>query len=152
VKRGPVGSSPGVDAAAGAIRRPAAYNVQVATISGVPVRSLVSTAPAKRPAPLYGRGTGVPNPIDVHVGAHIRTRRLLQNSPISASHEPGWFQAGVHGGSYRIAIPSKRQANICETKIFYGYISRNGTLKNSPSRLLSLLKEAACGFRLCPAK
>jgi transcriptional regulator with XRE-family HTH domain len=25
----------------------------------------------------YGRGTGVPNPVDVHVGARIRTRRLL---------------------------------------------------------------------------
>lgn len=28
-------------------------------------------------APRYGRGTGVPNPIDVHVGARIRMRRLL---------------------------------------------------------------------------
>jgi transcriptional regulator with XRE-family HTH domain len=27
--------------------------------------------------PKYGRGTGVPNPIDVHVGARIRMRRLL---------------------------------------------------------------------------
>ena len=27
--------------------------------------------------PRYGRGTGVPNPIDVHVGKRIRTRRLL---------------------------------------------------------------------------
>ena len=26
---------------------------------------------------LYGRGTGVPNPVDVHVGARVRTRRLL---------------------------------------------------------------------------
>jgi transcriptional regulator with XRE-family HTH domain len=26
---------------------------------------------------LYGRGTGVPNPIDVHVGRRIRTRRLF---------------------------------------------------------------------------
>jgi transcriptional regulator with XRE-family HTH domain len=25
----------------------------------------------------YGRGTGVPNPVDVHVGARVRTRRLL---------------------------------------------------------------------------
>lgn len=30
-----------------------------------------------KPAPKYGRGTGVPNPIDVHVGARIRMRRLL---------------------------------------------------------------------------
>ena len=27
--------------------------------------------------PKYGRGTGVPNPIDVHVGNRIRMRRLL---------------------------------------------------------------------------
>ena len=25
----------------------------------------------------YGRGTGVPDPVDVHVGARVRTRRLL---------------------------------------------------------------------------
>jgi hypothetical protein len=29
------------------------------------------------PPPKYGRGTGVPNPIDVHVGGRIRMRRLL---------------------------------------------------------------------------
>jgi transcriptional regulator with XRE-family HTH domain len=39
-------------------------------------------SPAKVPeeagsAPKYGRGTGVPNPIDVHVGGRIRMRRLL---------------------------------------------------------------------------
>ena len=28
--------------------------------------------------PAYGRGTGVPDPVDVHVGARIRTRRLLR--------------------------------------------------------------------------
>jgi transcriptional regulator with XRE-family HTH domain len=28
-------------------------------------------------APRYGRGTGIPNPIDVHVGKRIRMRRLL---------------------------------------------------------------------------
>lgn len=30
-----------------------------------------------KPAPKYGRGTGIPNPIDVHVGGRIRMRRLL---------------------------------------------------------------------------
>jgi transcriptional regulator with XRE-family HTH domain len=30
-----------------------------------------------KPAPKYGRGTGVPNPIDVHVGGRVRMRRLL---------------------------------------------------------------------------
>jgi transcriptional regulator with XRE-family HTH domain len=28
-------------------------------------------------APRYGRGTGIPNPIDVHVGKRIRMRRLV---------------------------------------------------------------------------
>ena len=32
---------------------------------------------AVRPKPEYGRGTGIPNPIDVHVGKRIRIRRLL---------------------------------------------------------------------------
>jgi transcriptional regulator with XRE-family HTH domain len=27
--------------------------------------------------PLYGRGTGIPNPIDVHVGKRVRMRRLF---------------------------------------------------------------------------
>ena len=27
--------------------------------------------------PKYGRGTGIPNPIDVHVGGRVRMRRLL---------------------------------------------------------------------------
>src|SRR5271170_2469135 len=30
-----------------------------------------------KPLPKYGRGTGVPNPIDIHVGNRIRMRRLL---------------------------------------------------------------------------
>ena len=32
---------------------------------------------APKPTPKFGRGTGVPNPIDVHVGGRIRMRRLL---------------------------------------------------------------------------
>jgi transcriptional regulator with XRE-family HTH domain len=38
--------------------------------------SATSAEDAKTP-PKYGRGTGVPNPIDVHVGNRIRMRRLL---------------------------------------------------------------------------
>ena len=34
-----------------------------------------SSRSAEKPA--YGRGTGVPDPVDVHVGARIRARRLL---------------------------------------------------------------------------
>src|SRR5258707_5630775 len=32
---------------------------------------------SSRDATGYGRGTGVPDPVDIHVGARIRTRRLL---------------------------------------------------------------------------
>jgi transcriptional regulator with XRE-family HTH domain len=40
--------------------------------AGPPVRRS-----AKRPsAPAFGRGTGVPDPIDIHVGGRIRTRRI----------------------------------------------------------------------------
>ncbi|MGH7030496.1 MAG: helix-turn-helix domain-containing protein [Stellaceae bacterium] len=38
--------------------------------------SALSAQEAKT-APKYGRGTGVPNPIDVHVGNRVRMRRLL---------------------------------------------------------------------------
>jgi transcriptional regulator with XRE-family HTH domain len=37
----------------------------------------VPKSPKRQKAPAYGRGTGVPDPIDVIVGRHIRTRRLL---------------------------------------------------------------------------
>jgi transcriptional regulator with XRE-family HTH domain len=36
-----------------------------------------TNSPAVRPAREYGRGTGIPNPIDIHVGKRIRIRRLL---------------------------------------------------------------------------
>jgi transcriptional regulator with XRE-family HTH domain len=39
-------------------------------------RTLKSSKPAGD-APRYGRGTGIPNPIDVHVGKRIRMRRLF---------------------------------------------------------------------------
>ena len=32
---------------------------------------------APHPSETYGRGTGIPHPVDVHVGTRIRTRRLL---------------------------------------------------------------------------
>lgn len=35
------------------------------------------SADEPKAAPKYGRGTGVPNPIDVHVGNRVRMRRLL---------------------------------------------------------------------------
>ncbi len=41
------------------------------------LKSSVSRVEEAKSAPKYGRGTGVPNPIDVHVGNRIRMRRLL---------------------------------------------------------------------------
>src|SRR5205823_15127670 len=37
----------------------------------------LKTAKKSAAASTHGRGTGVPDPVDVHVGARIRTRRLL---------------------------------------------------------------------------
>ena len=41
------------------------------------MKNSARSAEEPKPAPKYGRGTGVPNPIDVHVGNRIRMRRLL---------------------------------------------------------------------------
>lgn len=37
----------------------------------------MSKSATQREASAYGRGTGVPDPVDIQVGARIRTRRLL---------------------------------------------------------------------------
>jgi transcriptional regulator with XRE-family HTH domain len=37
----------------------------------------MAKAKSERAPRLYGRGSGVPNPVDVHVGKRIRVRRLL---------------------------------------------------------------------------
>jgi transcriptional regulator with XRE-family HTH domain len=44
---------------------------------GALLKNTATSAEDGKPAPKYGRGTGVPNPIDVHVGNRIRMRRLL---------------------------------------------------------------------------
>jgi transcriptional regulator with XRE-family HTH domain len=41
------------------------------------LRNSASRVEAAKPLAKYGRGTGVPNPIDVHVGNRVRMRRLL---------------------------------------------------------------------------
>jgi transcriptional regulator with XRE-family HTH domain len=41
------------------------------------LRNSASRVVEAKPGAKYGRGTGVPNPIDVHVGNRIRMRRLL---------------------------------------------------------------------------
>jgi transcriptional regulator with XRE-family HTH domain len=44
---------------------------------GAPVRASTTPPAAVRAVRTYGRGTGIPDPIDIHVGRRIRTRRLL---------------------------------------------------------------------------
>lgn len=47
------------------------------TWSGGALRKSSKRVEEPKSAPKYGRGTGVPNPVDVHVGGRIRMRRLL---------------------------------------------------------------------------
>ena len=47
--------------------------IGAATATGMTVSKSANPAGSAR----YGRGTGVPDPVDVQVGARIRTRRLL---------------------------------------------------------------------------
>jgi DNA-binding XRE family transcriptional regulator len=42
-----------------------------------PERDRPATVPSVKPVRSYGRGSGVPHPVDVHVGKRIRARRLL---------------------------------------------------------------------------
>src|SRR5947199_10012591 len=64
----------------------------------------------------YGRGTGVPNPVDVHVGARIRTRRLLlgMNQETLANALGLTFQQvqKYEGGANRVS--ASRLAQVAE--------------------------------------
>jgi transcriptional regulator with XRE-family HTH domain len=64
----------------------------------------------------YGRGTGVPDPVDVHVGARIRTRRLLlgMNQETLANALGLTFQQvqKYEGGSNRVS--ASRLAEMAE--------------------------------------
>jgi transcriptional regulator with XRE-family HTH domain len=64
----------------------------------------------------YGRGTGVPDPVDVHVGARIRTRRLLigMNQETLAKAIGLTFQQvqKYEGGANRVS--ASRLAEIAE--------------------------------------
>jgi transcriptional regulator with XRE-family HTH domain len=64
----------------------------------------------------YGRGTGIPDPVDVHVGARIRTRRLLlgMNQETLANALGLTFQQvqKYEGGSNRVS--ASRLAEMAE--------------------------------------
>jgi len=55
----------------------AAGNVAPCCERGVELKRTARSVEQAKPVPKYGRGTGVPNPIDIHVGGRIRMRRLL---------------------------------------------------------------------------
>ncbi len=72
----------------------------------------------------FGRGTGVPNPIDVHVGARVRTRRLLlgMNQETLANALGLTFQQvqKYEGGSNRVSASRLSAiANILNVPISY---------------------------------
>ena len=86
-------------------------------------RTAKSADPAK-PAQKYGRGTGVPNPIDVHVGARIRMRRLLlgMNQETLASALGLTFQQvqKYEGGANRVSASRlSAMAEILNVPISY---------------------------------
>lgn len=73
---------------------------------------------------LYGRGTGVPNPVDVHVGARIRTRRLLigMNQETLAKALGLTFQQvqKYEGGANRVSASRLSQiADVLGVRISY---------------------------------
>jgi transcriptional regulator with XRE-family HTH domain len=74
----------------------------------------------------YGRGTGVPNPIDVHVGGRIRMRRLLlgMNQEALANALGLTFQQvqKYEGGANRVSASRlKAMAEILGVPIGYFY-------------------------------
>jgi transcriptional regulator with XRE-family HTH domain len=59
------------------VRRPKATYRPDAASGEDPLKNSARSAKEAKPVAKYGRGTGIPNPIDVHVGNRIRMRRLL---------------------------------------------------------------------------
>ena len=91
-----------------------------------------STKP-KGGAPRYGRGTGIPNPIDVHVGKRIRVRRLFlgMNQETLASALGLTFQQvqKYEGGANRVSASRlSAMADILGVPIsfFFGDLQLDG--------------------------
>ena len=81
----------------------------------------------------YGRGTGVPDPVDVHVGARIRTRRLLigMNQETLAKALAVTFQQvqKYEGGANRVS--ASRLSQVADTlgvpiSYFFNDLERGG--------------------------
>jgi transcriptional regulator with XRE-family HTH domain len=98
------------------------------------VRGSAKTTTAARPKAEYGRGTGIPNPIDVHVGKRIRICRLLlgMNQETLANALGLTFQQiqkYEHGAN---RVSASRLAAIAETlaapiSYFFGDLPLAGT-------------------------
>jgi transcriptional regulator with XRE-family HTH domain len=87
-------------------------------------------------APRYGRGTGIPNPIDVHVGKRIRTRRLFlgMNQETLANALGLTFQQvqKYEGGANRVSASRlSAMADILGVPIsfFFGDLQLDNTLR-----------------------
>jgi transcriptional regulator with XRE-family HTH domain len=94
--------------------------------------------PGKKGAPKqFGRGTGIPNPIDVHVGQRVRARRLLlgMNQETLAKHLQLTFQQvqKYEGGANRVSASRlKEMATILNVPIEYFFADLPGA-NDSPA-------------------
>ena len=99
------------------------------------------TALLKKPklqgdGPRYGRGTGVPNPIDVHVGKRIRMRRLLlgMNQEALANALGLTFQQvqKYEGGANRVSASRlSEMGKILDVPVSFFYADLPGDGKQS---------------------
>ncbi|HZK91130.1 MAG TPA: helix-turn-helix transcriptional regulator [Stellaceae bacterium] len=88
----------------------------------------------KESGPRYGRGTGIPNPIDVHVGKRVRMRRLFlgMNQETLANALGLTFQQvqKYEGGANRVSASRlSEMAEILGVPIsfFYGDLQQGDT-------------------------
>src|SRR6201995_90094 len=95
----------------------------------------------KKDPPKYGRGTGIPNPIDVHVGSRIRQRRLLlgMNQETLAEHLGLTFQQvqKYEGGANRVSASRLSQmADILRVPVgyFFGDMAKDDADVSSEER------------------
>jgi transcriptional regulator with XRE-family HTH domain len=91
----------------------------------------VSESTAASGAARYGRGTGVPDPIDVHVGTRIRSRRLLigMNQETLANKLGLTFQQvqKYEGGANRVSASRlSRIADVLGVLVDYFYVGLPG--------------------------
>jgi transcriptional regulator with XRE-family HTH domain len=100
----------------------------------------VSIKPSGKP-PRYGRGTGVPHPIDVHVGKRIRLRRLFlgMNQETLANRLGLSFQQiqKYEGGANRVSASRlSAMADILGVSISFFFADVDDTSATSEKRAL----------------